>query len=318
MTRIILILIHLGAIGVCTGSLLGHLARHGLFFELASHFRVQYAVFLVIACALLLILRSFKFAVLAGLVALMDLAVIAPHVLPNRPAAASVANAAPTIRLLSQNVNTANHNFAAVLAFIQAEQPDLVLLLEVDGRWMEHMQPLNAMYPFTSSSPRTDNFGIALWSRFELMNTRIEPMTEARVPTIIADIAAPGGSFRFIGTHPLPPVSGAYVRLRNDQLSLIAALVSSHQELPTMVAGDLNTTPWSPLIADLLRDGGLHDTSRGFGLQRTWPISMWPMRIPIDHVLVTDGAMIVDRRVGPDVGSDHLGVIADVAVSTSR
>jgi len=314
LCSILLSFVRLSALGVSAASLLGYLARQGLLFELASHFRVQYAVLLVLACAMLSLMKSFKFAVLAGLVALTDIVAVAPHVLPNRPAAESITSAPPSIRLLSQNVNTSSDNFAAVLAFIQAEQPDLVLLFEVDHRWIEHMGILNAGFPYSCSSPRTDNFGIALWSKFELRDTRVAPMTEVRVPTIITDVLAPGGSFRLIGTHPLPPVSSRYVTLRNEQLAIIAAEVAAHPGMPTLVAGDLNLTPWSPVFADLLHDGRLRDTSRGFGLQRTWPESNWFMRIPIDHVLVTDGISIVDRRVGPNVSSDHRGIIAELFV----
>lgn len=319
LTRIIRVIVLLGAFGVCAASLLGHLGRFGLVFELMSHFRVQYAVLLVAACGALFVLKSFKTAIIVGLVALTDVAAVAPYVGPVGHAALAGQGdpASSPIRLLSQNVNTSNQHYAEVLELIAAEQPDMVLLLEVDARWMEQLKSLDAAYPYSCSSPRTDNFGIALWSRFELKDTRIEPMTEARVPTIMTDVAAPGGRFRFIGTHPLPPVSSRYVALRNEQLGLIAAEVSSNHEWPTIVAGDLNATPWTGAFRDLLRVGRLQDLSRGFGPQRTWPASNWMMRIPIDHVLATDGITVVNHGVGSDVGSDHLGLIADLLIDTS-
>jgi endonuclease/exonuclease/phosphatase (EEP) superfamily protein YafD len=39
------------------------------------------------------------------------------------------------------------------------------------------------------------------------------------------------------------------------------------------------------------------------------------LRIPIDHCLVSPSVAIVDRRVGPPVGSDHLPVFVDFAIS---
>ncbi len=30
-----------------------------------------------------------------------------------------------------------------------------------------------------------------------------------------------------------------------------------------------------------------------------------PARIPIDHVMASDGLQVLDRTVGPDIGSDH-------------
>ncbi len=309
--RAVVLLVRLAVLAVVFASLLGHFGRHGLIFELMSHFRVQYALLLLAGAAILLALRSRRLAVLAAVIAAADAVAVWPYVMPAGHAALAAVESAPPLRVLSQNVNTANDQYAQVLSLIEAEQPDLVLLLEVNARWMERMRPLDASYPYRISSPRSDNFGIALWSRVALMEPRIEPMTEARVPTIISRIALPDGEIRFIGTHPLPPVSARYLALRNEQLKLVAAEVAS-SDLPTIVIGDLNITPWSPAFADLLRVGNLRDTSRGQGLQRTWPASSWLMRIPIDHVLVSNAVQATSRRVGPDVGSDHRAVVADL------
>jgi endonuclease/exonuclease/phosphatase (EEP) superfamily protein YafD len=38
-----------------------------------------------------------------------------------------------------------------------------------------------------------------------------------------------------------------------------------------------------------------------------------PLRLPIDHILIGPGLAVLDRRLGPDTGSDHLPVVADLA-----
>lgn len=314
--RMLRLLIRLVAIAVVSASLLGHLERHGLLFELLAHFRWQYAALLVAGSIALLALRSPKAGVVVGVVAVTDLLTIAPYLVPSAPAPAP--RASSPLRVLSQNVNTGNTRSADVLALIDREQPDVVLLLEVSPRWMEQLRPLDEVYPFSCSSPRTDNFGIAVWSRFELADTQIEPMTEARVPVIITDVVAPGGRIRLIGAHPLPPVSGAYLALRNEQIELLAQRVRERADVPTIIAGDLNATPWSRALRGLFRDAGLRDSAQGFGLQCTWPSSLWPMRIPIDHVLVSEGIAVVDRRISGDVGSDHFGVIADLHIDARQ
>jgi endonuclease/exonuclease/phosphatase (EEP) superfamily protein YafD len=81
-----------------------------------------------------------------------------------------------------------------------------------------------------------------------------------------------------------------------------------------IVLGDLNTTSWSPYFRDLLADSGLADTRRGFGVLGSWPDLPSPLRIPIDHCLVSDKVAVHDRRIGPPVGSDHRGVIVDLTV----
>ena len=56
---------------------------------------------------------------------------------------------------------------------------------------------------------------------------------------------------------------------------------------------------------------GLRDSSRGMGLQPTWPADIPLLWIPIDHCLYSDGIEIRGRRTGPDVGSDHFPLIVD-------
>ncbi len=62
----------------------------------------------------------------------------------------------------------------------------------------------------------------------------------------------------------------------------------------------------------------LLDSRRGFGVQRSWPTSMkvsilGTMRIPIDHALVSRDVKVLDRRVGPFIGSDHFPIMVDIA-----
>jgi endonuclease/exonuclease/phosphatase (EEP) superfamily protein YafD len=82
-----------------------------------------------------------------------------------------------------------------------------------------------------------------------------------------------------------------------------------------MVLGDLNTTSWSPYFRDLVADSGLLDSRRGFGVEPSWPSFGLPLlRIPIDHGLVSPAVSVLDRRIGPAAGSDHLPLVIDFAL----
>jgi endonuclease/exonuclease/phosphatase (EEP) superfamily protein YafD len=78
--------------------------------------------------------------------------------------------------------------------------------------------------------------------------------------------------------------------------------------------GDLNATPWSRPFVHLVESSGLCDTRAGFGVQASFPAASWLLRIPIDHVLASCGIGVQSRRIGRDVGSDHLPVIVDLVV----
>jgi endonuclease/exonuclease/phosphatase family metal-dependent hydrolase len=77
---------------------------------------------------------------------------------------------------------------------------------------------------------------------------------------------------------------------------------------PAVVAGDCNF--WGPGVVSMLQ--GWRRAVRG----RTWPASL--PHSQIDHVLLRDGPRstirVVDARVLPDVGSDHLPVRATLEV----
>ena len=123
---------------------------------------------------------------------------------------------------------------------------------------------------------------------------------------------ASGQPLRVIATHPLPPMNEAYWRSRNLWFEQVAALVRSSGAERTIIAGDLNCTPWSPWFERLCRQSGLRNSSLGHGLGISWmPIPISVCGLPIDHVLVGESIRVHDRQIGPDVGSDHRPVIVD-------
>jgi endonuclease/exonuclease/phosphatase (EEP) superfamily protein YafD len=101
--------------------------------------------------------------------------------------------------------------------------------------------------------------------------------------------------------------------LQERQLAAVAERVRSVEE-PLVVMGDFNTTPWSRLFAGLVGRTGLCDSRAGFGIQASFPSDMPVVRIPIDHLLASCSIGVRARRIGPQVGSDHLPVIVDLTI----
>ena len=280
-------------------------------FELMSHFRVQYAVVLAALTAPFLAGRRFKSAILPGAVALVNLSLILPLYVPvERPAPA---DGAPPLRALSINLLARNLAHEKVLHLVQETKPDTVLFLEVNSNWMDALELLRAEYPYGKARPREDNFGIALFSRIPLEDVRIEYDPHAEVPAIVARLDTAGRAMTLIGEHTVPPVSRRAARLRDQQMNALADLVR-RQEGPVVVIGDLNMTSWSPAFRDFVRDSGLRDSRKGFGVQPTWPTGNPLLRIPIDHCLVSTDVAVLHREVGPHVGSDHYPLIVDFRV----
>lgn len=278
--------------------------------DLATHFRVQYACAAFPLVVAFLAGRWYWLALLPAAILLLNLGLVLPVYLP---AARAPIDGAP-VRAVSANVHTGNRNYGAFLEYIRSERPDIVLAVEIDQEWADALAPLHADYPHAVVQPRSDNFGIALYSRLAIRDSEIVELADSEVPTIVARLEADAGAFTVIGTHPLPPVSTDYSRYRNRHLRALADLAAKAPG-PVVLLGDLNVTPWSPHFHDLMERGGLRDSRQEFGIQPTWPQQLPWLRIPIDHALVSPEIVVLDRRVGPDIDSDHLPILVEFALA---
>lgn len=278
-------------------------------FELLTHWRLHLLMALAGLGAVWILQRRPTWAAAACLGVLLNLIPIlqarAWAVAPAAPAPG------PTLRVLSINVHTLNPHADRVLHCIREVDPDLVLLMEVDDRWMRQLEPLGATHPFLQAAPRPDNFGIALWSRLPWTHAEILTLGEAEVPSVAVTLEKAGRRLCVLGTHPLPPGSAEYARLRNDQLREVAVWVRA-QPASVMLVGDLNAAPTSPVFRQLVRDRGLRPVRHPVG-RGTWPASLPLGRIPIDHVLVTPDLRVIRFEVDPPVGGDHLPIWVELS-----
>lgn len=283
--------------------------------ELLSHFRLQYLACATLGAAVLLWGRRWKFLAVAGAAFAINAAEILPWYFGKPPAADP---AVPVLKLLLCNVHTDNTARAPLLNLIAAEQPDLIVLEELDHFWVHDLSSLAQSYPASKTIPRGDNFGIGLWTRLPAV-IEAEGMGEDDVPSLIARFQWQGHDIALHGAHTLPPIHAETFELRNAQLKSLAEWARA---LPCagIVLGDLNCTPFSPYHSRLLRDSGLRNARRGFGILPSWPmIPTWlaPMRIPIDHCLISPGLQVRSIRTGPRVGSDHLPLIVELVAAPS-
>lgn len=275
---------------------------------LMAHFRVQWLVVGVVIAIAAMALRARVFAEVAAIATLIQLVAVAPDLGAER---GPIPVGGTAVRVLVLNVHTQSSGFEAVRRLIERERPDVIGLVEVDARWLAALAPALAEYAGRLEAPRDDNFGVALYAR-ERVDGASEPLG-GPLPAVVARVSHGGATLGVVLVHPLPPVSGAAL---DAQHAVLAAAADRARALaaPVILLGDLNTTPWSPAFARLLARSGLCDTRAGFGLQATFPAGLAIARIPIDHLLASCTVGVRDRRIGPDVGSDHLPVIADLVL----
>jgi endonuclease/exonuclease/phosphatase (EEP) superfamily protein YafD len=302
-------LLEVATAGLILATLAGFMGRLGWLLELTSHFRLHLAVAAGVLFLVWLLRRRGRLATLCGVFTLVNAIPVWTLIWPTEQN--TEAAVGPRLRLIALNVHTSNRHTDPVLNFLRQADADILLLMEVDEHWNSALEPLRATYPYSVTEPRTDNFGIALFSRLPLAQANRVELGSAEVPSIEATVTVDGRPIQLLGTHPLPPGSAEYASMRNEQLRHIAAYVQ-RQSRPIVVFGDLNVTPWSPYFADLLRESGLRNSSQGRGLFNSWPAWLPFGRIPLDHCLVSPTFRVVAKQLGPHVGSDHLPVTVDL------
>lgn len=272
---------------------LGHLSW---WLELFTHFRPQYAAWLVACCVILLWLRRPGLAVAALALAAVNTLPLAHYrsLGPERPPAAG-----PEFSAVLLNVFAGSRDHDRVLAYVREARPDVAVFLEVTPAWNEALRRLEDVLPYQAWSGE-----IFVASREPVAGLRGVPLTGRPGAAVVFGAAAGGVPLVVIGAHAGWPLGRRAAAARNDALDALAVLARS-TDGPLLVLADLNTTAYSPSFRRLLAHGGLGDCAAGRGLHATWPALFPPLYIQIDHCLHGPGLEVARIATGPFVGSDH-------------
>jgi endonuclease/exonuclease/phosphatase (EEP) superfamily protein YafD len=282
------------------------LGRHDWRADLASHFRYPAAAW-TLAVAATLARRHRRLASGVAVLALAEawplVGLLGPN--PVRPAP----DARDRLKILSANVLEENPDYDRLAGWIRRERPDVVALVEMTWDWERGLDSLRRDYPYRADLP-IGTSGIALWSRRPLKGWRFERPYPGGGYCLWADAELGGRPVRIWVVHPLSPIHRVGQAGFPDLIALGRRI--GRDGGSRVVVGDLNTTDGSPLFGDFLAATGLRDGRLGFGPQPSWPT--WsPFRITIDHSFVSGDLAVVSRKLGPDIGSDHLPFLLELA-----
>jgi endonuclease/exonuclease/phosphatase (EEP) superfamily protein YafD len=273
--------------------------------DLFSHFRWQYLIVSVLAVAWTAWRRQGNVFVFAGATLLLNgflIGRLAWHPEITREKLAGDFK----LTVLSLNVLTSNPEKQQVLDHVLNSDADVVFLMEVNDAWMAALLALKTKYPHHIGHPRPDNFGVALFSRIPWKREETLWLGDSLVPTLEIELTHGGRELVIVGTHPVPPVGRDYATRRDGQLRALAEHVATLKP-SVLVVGDFNATPWSAGTRIITANGRLGYRSLSPPWTPTWRAGSI-FAIPIDHALCTEPLVISERKVGPDVGSDHRSV----------
>lgn len=279
--------------------------------DLPSHFVPQYAIAAVILALFALVLRMRpRWLAILALVAALNVWQLWPF-LPAPPAAA----AGQPLVLLQANTLFLNKDPARLKALIAQEKPDLVVLSEINGDFIRMLSSLKADYPHQNLHPENGNpRGLGVISKLPLGGAKLAHFDAQRIPAQVFTIEHDGAKLQFVSVHPFTPLAG--IDSRDETFSRIARDYRRMRDGNLVILGDFNATPWAPALKKLKTDLRLANSREGRGVMPTWPAGFPTalLRLPIDHVLVTANIAVLDHRLGPDIGSDHLPALVTLAL----
>ncbi len=282
-------------------------------FELATHFRLQYALCSSVCVLFFIRPVAWKFLLLALCCAAINWSYVLPYYLEAKPHALETgAGQSTRLVVMFANVEGSNKNYAALLASVKEAQPDVVALAEVTDAWWEEIQSLKQEYPDVEAIPKQGGSGLALFSRYPLEDAQVFNVDASTHPLIFARVRLPNTSVSLLLMHPPTPVRLDKFAYRTGQFNSAAELLRDARGHEILI-GDLNITPWSPYFQELLSATGLREARAGVGVLPTWPMPMPAfLRIPIDHCLVSRDIQVVSLRIGDKTGSDHLPLVMEI------
>lgn len=217
--------------------------------------------------------------------------------------------------LLGLNVLQHNRQYDRTIALIEREQPDILLLMETDGKWTRALAPVLSAYPHTLLRPIDNTYGLIFASKLPVRSAKTENITDQDTPTVYAGLTTRDGQpFDYIGLHPRPPRPGQDTDLRDRKIAH-AALRITDNDLPALAMGDFNDVAWSRTTSLFKQVGGYLDPRIGRGSYPTFPADYASVGWPLDQLFLSPDFTFRSLRVLEDVGSDHRPLAAQVCLA---
>jgi vancomycin resistance protein VanJ len=255
----------------------------------------------------------------------------------NLPLGKSSAGAAVVLRVLTCNIDNGNFNSRELASLIRDTGADIVALQECPRDINLGLKLLPDWHFFLDGE-------LAVLSRYPLRGLKtvqalLPPHKWPRTCLLQCVARTPGGDLAFNAVHLTSPRYGLQAML--DRRTLLSPsrkglLVEETDRrwrtarevqrtvaslnLPTIVAGDFNM----PVDSSIYRTvwGKYHNAfsavGRGYGWTEKSTVRGVPVAVRIDHVLTGAGLTARICETCADVGSDHLPLLADIALAPGR
>ena len=217
------------------------------------------------------------------------------------------------------NTLARNEDKARVVEFVRESGADFVFLTEVTRPLLELIEG-EADLPYEILVQTSTSFGViglirdSTFAGDSSIEGYVTNLGKTRLPAVVFEVNLGDQPFDILAFQTSSPGRADRAEGRDSQLAG-AAEWATERDVPVLLIGDFNATPWTPALSDLMRTADLNDSARGRGFNGSWPAGWGPFKIPIDHALHSDGLTTTSRTRGTSAGSDHLSLVVTVALA---
>jgi endonuclease/exonuclease/phosphatase (EEP) superfamily protein YafD len=245
------------------------------------------------------------------------------------PQAAATANG-PELTVATSNVLASRYDYASLVNWSTGSGIDVLGQQEVNASELAKFAAIRSHFPSTpADSLLGRNPEVTAWTGWQILTaTRVggtgpAPFGVWGGQALRLALAPPGATASarpaviVYVVHPASPHTEVQWDFRNIYLEALGkAIAAEPRGLPIICMGDFNTPVWSPFFKRFVAETGLVDASGTH-----WPATTRFFReldaptffgAPVDHILVSPSIEVKRFEVGPDIGSDHLPLIANL------
>ena len=235
---------------------------------------------------------------------------------------AHVSTLAPSLRVMTFNIQSGRHGLDAVARLIHEAQPDVVALQEVDRftdrsgkvdqvEALARRTGLRHSHFFRTTSLRGGDYGLAVLSRYPLSGLAFRGLpTNGAEPRGVgrAVVESPQGAVSVYVTHLSNlPFRG---RLREQQVRALLNFMEE-QKGPSLLCGDFNDGAGSAAVDGVRRVLEDAFARAGRGRDTTYPMGLLP-ESRLDYVFTSRELRAADAWVVRELASDHYPVVVDL------
>lgn len=224
------------------------------------------------------------------------------------------------LSIMTANVLTSNRNADKLLALVEEHKPDVLVTLESDQWWQDRLDTLETEMPYAIKYPLDNLYGMHVYSRLPLDETKISFLVEDDIPSMhCLLVLRTKDVVRMHFLHPAPPspTENPESAERDAELIIVARSIVD-RDLPVIVTGDLNDVAWSSTTRLFRKISGLLDPRVGRGMFNTFHADYPFLRWPLDHLFHSFHFTVHSIQRLPSFGSDHFALFTQLSYAPGK